>query len=368
MNIFFYDNFSSSYNRFGNRVAEKLVRRNSKIKIFYIHDNYDRKKLLLSKEIENNVIAIQPSRVQDFVQEYPPSSFLCFSYRIPDMYWTTFFNKIDVPTYQVMHGIYVKTYKRNFAFLLKELPRIASYLKYLFKIILLCDNKKQVIINLVKKDLAYIKESNKVDQDTLSNTLILWGIHWKQWFQKNYGYNEKNNYEVCGSFDLALLQDSENLIEHEQDSITYIAQTIAEDGRIKDSYFYEFLDNLEKLINKNSWHLYIKLHPRSNQKYYTAFEKYENVTITSKFPISEMYITHYSALLTVPLHLRKKIVMVQFPDHPIPNEYAYMSPNILGHDQTIEISKIQHSQGDFGKYFAPIEDPHDKVAQIITSN
>jgi hypothetical protein len=365
LNIYFYDNFSSSYNRFGNRVSEKLVDHDPGVKIFYIHDNYDKQTLLLSDRIKNNIVAIKPSSVKQWAKEYPPTSFLCFSYRIPDMYWTLFFNKINIPTFQVMHGIYVKTYKRNIIFLVKELPRIFSYLRYLFKIIRLSDKKTQVMTNLIKKDLAYIKASKEVDQDTLSNTLILWGIHWKEWFQENYGYNENNCYEVCGSFDLALLRDKKNLIEEHQDSITYIAQTISEDGRIEESYFFEFLKNLEKLIIKTGTHFYIKLHPRSNDKYYSAFEKYGNVTITTKFPISDVYITHYSALLTVPLHLRKKIVMVQFPNHPIPDEYIYMSPNIIMHDQDIDINSIKESTGDFERYFAFKTDPHDEVAKIV---
>ena len=60
--------------------------------------------------------------------------------------------------------------------------------------------------------------------------------------------------------------------------------------------------------------------------------------------------------------------MVEFPDHPIPEEYRYMSPNIISHDQKYDVFKARKGSGDFQRYFAFKDNPHDEVARIITSS
>jgi len=219
---------------------------------------------------------------------------------------------------------------------------------------------------MVKKDISYEAKSKTIDEVTLSKNMILWGMHWKKWFADNLGYTDKTNYMVCGSFDFSIL-NSDKLIDNDENSITYISQTIAEDGRIEIKYFEEFLDNLFKLANSINKTFYIKLHPRSNNLYYKRFEKLSNVIVTKDFPISNTYISHYSALLTVPVYLKKNIVLVEFPNHKIPEEYAYMSSNIIGHYDHIseENLKVDGSK-DLSEFFEYHKDPFGRVAQFVT--
>lgn len=366
MNIYFYDNYSSSYNRFGNRVSEKLVNMNNNIKIFYIHDNYDKGEVQLNNFIKDNVFVIPKRKVFDYIKAFPPHSFLCFSFRIPDVYWTTVFNIKGIPTFQVMHGIYVTKYKRTITYILKDIPRIISYTRYLYRLLLLSNNKRSLFVNMIKKDFSYESKSNKIDEITLSKNLILWGTRWKYWFIENFGYSEKCDYHVCGSFDFHLLNDEDNIIRSNENSITYISQTIAEDGRITNKVFEEFIDNLFAMAESMTDILYIKLHPRSNRRFYERFKELDNVVITRKFPISEIYISHYSALLTVPVYLRKKIVLVKFTNHPIPDEYSYMSSNIIDHYKPINIKEMSfETMNDYAEYFEYNKDPFMKVAQFV---
>ena len=367
MNIYFYDNYSSSYNRFGNKVAEKLVELDSSVKIFYIHDNYDKGKVLLRKKIQGNVNIVTPNKVLDIIKEYPPHSFLCYSFRIPDVYWTTFFNKRFIPTFQVMHGIYITNYKRSVSYVLKDFPRVFSYFKYLAKLITISRNKKNLLINMVKKDVGHVGQSKVVDDITLSKTLILWGEHWKEWFIYNQGYKNDTKTEICGSFDFDLLNHKHMLIENDTDSATYISQTICEDGRISEKLFLEFLDSLYEFAKSCNCTFYIKLHPRSNAAFYSKFTLLENVEITRKFPVSEVYISHYSALLTVPAYLNKKIIMVQFPNHSIPKEYSYFATKIIDHDEKILPNDYKvTSRVDFEKYFKYEDNPFGVIARTIT--
>jgi len=366
MNIYFYDNYSSSYNRFGNRVSEKLINIDKNINIFYIHDNYDKGKVVLGTNLKNNVKIIPSQIVDKVVKKYPPNVFLCFSFRIPDVYWTVIFNLMKIPTFQVMHGIYVKKYKRSIPYLLNDIPRIFSYFIYLYKIVKVTKNKFNVITNLIKKDFSYVAKSKIVDDLTLSKTLILWGMHWKEWYIDNFGYGKNTNYLVCGSFDFDLLNKKNQLIENNEDSITYISQTIAEDGRIKKRYFLGFINNLYKFAKNCNKTFYIKLHPRANANYYREFKNLENVIITKNFPISNLYISHYSALLTIPVYLKKKIILVEFPKHSIPEEYLYMSPNIINYNTTIIANDAKINQTvKFSKYFEYVDDPFLKIAKFL---
>ena len=368
MNIYFYDNYSSSYNRFGNRVSVKVVEKNKYSRIFYIHDNYDNGKIRLPKKLRKHVTIIASKNIDRYVKAFPPSSFLCFSFRIPDVYWTAYFNKQNVATFQVMHGIYVKKYKRKLFYVLRDLPRILSYMNYLVKLLVVSKNKYNILINMIKKDIGFVAKSNSIDQETLSKTLILWGSHWKNWFIDNYGYTNQTRFAICGSFDFELLNRKDQIIDCENGSITYICHTFFEDGRVGKKQFNLFLNNLYDFAKINNKKLYIKLHPRSNVKLYEEFKSIENVVFTRKLPICDIYISHYSALLTVPAYLKKTIIMVQFSGHPIPEEYSNMATKIIENTDNISIDDLYTNNitYDYESYFKYESDPFGIIANEIS--
>ena len=368
MNIYFYDNFSSSYNRFGNPVTERLLKLNKNIRVFYIHDNYDNGIVTIQRKDAKRLIAIDKNEVTNYVRKHPPICFLSFSFRIPDVYWTLFFNNLSVPTYQVQHGLYVDNYKRSMTFLLVEIKRVFSYLHYLIRISKLVENQIQTLGSLIKKDVNISINNSEIDEKIRSKNLIIWGEYWKDWFKNQHGYTDSTLFHICGSFDFALLNSPDNLIEDDENSITYICQTLVEDGRLSEKYFEVFISNLSDLIERSDQTIYIKYHPRSDKRLYSNLGGYKNVVFTKKYPFSNVYIGHYSSLLTVGSHMRKDIIFVEFPGHPTPTAFQHMTKNIIQYNDTISMLDLKKNDIDPNYYYEYREDPFGEVARFITSD
>jgi hypothetical protein len=367
-NIYFYDNFSSSYNRFGNLVSERLLKLNKDIRVFYIHDNYDNGIVTIQRKDAKRLIAIDKNKVINFVRKYPPHCFLSFSFRIPDVYWTLFFNNLLIPTYQVQHGLYVDNYKRSVGFLLLEIKRVFSYLHYLIRISKLVENKRQTLGSLIKKDIDISIVNSEIDKKIRSKNVIVWGEYWKSWFKNQLGYTDSTLFHICGSFDFALLNSPDNLIENDESSITYICQTLVEDGRLNKKYFEVFILNLINLIERSEQNVYIKYHPRSDKSLYERLGGYKNVVFTTKYPLSTVYIGHYSSLLTVGSHMNKDIIFIEFPSHPTPSAFQHMTKNIIQYNHTINVLDLLKNDIDPNYYYEYREDPHGEIARILTSD
>jgi hypothetical protein len=365
MNIYFYDNFSSSYNRFGNPVTERLLKLNKDIRVFYIHDNYDNGIVTIQRQDANRLITIDKNEVITFVRKYPPHCFLSFSFRIPDVYWTLFFNNLLIPTYQVQHGLYVNNYKRSMAFLLLEIKRVFSYLHYLTRISKLVENKRQTLGSLIKKDVKIPIANSEIDEKIRSKNLIVWGEYWMTWFKNEHGYTDSTLFHICGSFDFALLNSPDNLIENDKSSITYICQTLVEDGRLNVKYFEVFISNLADLIERSKQTVYIKYHPRSDKNLYARLRGYKNVVFTTKYPFSKVYIGHYSSLLTVGSHMKKDIIFVEFPSHPTPPAFQHMTKNIIQYTDSIKVVDLVKNNFDPNYYYEYMEDPFGEIARIL---
>lgn len=368
MNIYFYDNFSNSYNRFGNNITNRLLKNYTDVKVFYIHDNYDKGVVNIDENHPDRHTVIPASQVKEFVKKYKPASFLSFSYRIPDVYWTLFFNNLGVPTFQVQHGLYVDNYKRSASFVFKEIRRVFSYLCYLLKIAVQVRNRKDTLGSLINKDIRVSIDSLKIDSSIKSKNLIIWGEWWKEWFKETLGYNEQTKYHICGSFDFALLKEPEKLDRSDKDSITYVCQTLVEDGRLNPRYFSEFISVFESVVAKTEKRVFIKYHPRSDKSLYSGLEKYRNVTFTTLYPFSQLYIGHYSSLLTISSYMKKRIVLVEFPGHPTPKQFLHMTDEVIPHYQKIDINKTSNYSIDTEYYYKFLADPYLMISKTLGKN
>jgi hypothetical protein len=368
MNIYFYDNLSSSFERLANKVAEQLVKIENNIRIIYIHDNLDNTEIKFAKSLNNRVFVINKSQVVDYIKLYQPSAYICFSYRIPDVYWNIFFKSRSIPTFQIQHGIYIDYFTRDLKSFIRAIPRNLLYLKYLVLIFFSTRSRIQTLKGILKKDIKGVGKVTKVDDRIKSDYLLVWGQYWIKWFKTYLYYDENTLFKICGNFDFKLLNDENKLIKETEKSVTYITQTLVEDSRLNIQIFNEFLDNINDLANKFDGKIYIKLHPRSDVELYTQLKKNKNVILTFKFPITEYYIGHYSTLLSLPAHLNKKILLISFPDHPIPHIFRQLSEYIQDYDEQIELDLvIKNKNNDSNYYYEYIEDPHFEIAKYIVA-
>ena len=145
--------------------------------------------------------------------------------------------------------------------------------------------------------------------------VLVYGEFWKDYHFKNLGYSYEQQYIVGAPdfTDIPLLRE----VKTASKSICYIAQTLVEDGRLNRKKMLTFVDNLSHAIKENELNLYVRLHPRSDITLYKNLP--DNTVFTNKdFPKTEIYIGHYSSILSKATFLSNNIILVDFPGHEIP--------------------------------------------------
>jgi hypothetical protein len=171
---------------------------------------------------------------------------------------------------------------------------------------------------------------------------------------------------VCGGFDFELLNKQDKLINPERESVIYICQTLVEDGRLEPKMFESYLERLHRCAQNFEGDFYLKLHPRSDLSLYAKFQELDNVIITHKFPIGDIYISHYSTLLSVSVYLKKKILLVQFPGHDVPEAFEHMAKNVINYDEEINLNEIEgFTSIDTDYYYKYHEEPYGEIAKRI---
>jgi hypothetical protein len=374
MNIYFYDNSAVPYQRLGNRISNELINNKQRdIKLFYIYDGYNKEPIEFNEELEPNVTVLDSKKVLKHLQAYPADLFVCFGQpsRIPDAFWTLYFNRKGVETVRVQHGLFIKDYHRTGEFWKNERIRTVYYFTYLLLIFLFTrfGSKLGTILELVNRQVKFLSIEGKTDNRISSKIVIIWGEYWKSWFKSYPYYTDKNTYIICGGFDFEILQQEEKVIYPDGLSATYICQTLVEDGRLEKHVFEAFLERLYEFASGFEGHLYLKLHPRSSEDFYKKLNTLDNVSLTHKFPVSELYISHYSTLLTVSVYLKKKIVLIQFPGHSVPEAFDHMAQNVQNYDEKINLGKISdlNIKPGMDYYYTFIDNPYKRIAEILTT-
>ena len=370
-NIYYYDNSAPPYEKLGNRISEMVVKLQPNINIFYIYDGYNKSSIYLGESYKNNVTILDSKKVIWNLREYPADCFVCYGQpsRIPDAYWTLYFNNKNIPTIRVQHGLFIKDYIRTGGFLKSEAIRSVYYGIYLILIYLQSrfGLKKKTVIELVNKQIKISNLENvQVDNRIGSKFVIIWGDYWKSWFQSYPYYDNNNKYLVCGGFDFEILQRPEKLIKPNRKSIVYICQTLIEDGRLESEMFEAYLERLYKCAKNFDGDFYLKLHPRSELSLYKEIQGLDNVIVTHKFPIGDIYISHYSTLLSVSVYLKKKVLLVTFPGHDIPEAFEHMAKNVINYNEEIKIEKLDDFDSiDTDFFYKYSEKPYEEIAYKI---
>lgn len=360
-NIYFYEVYASNYNRYVIKVAESLYSKEN-INIFFIKENYDKEEINITS---NSITVIPSNQVDHYCNLYQPDVFVNFGFRIPDLYWTMFFKKKCSSTIHVQHGIYIDHFQRSASSFFDDFDRRLQYAWYVFRIIKDSKHKINTLKAMLKKDFKLEYDKNKIDKRIISDDVVIWGHYWEQWYKDNLFYNDDVNFHICGGFDFNLL-DKENSFKCKPNSVTYICQSLIEDGRLSMEFFLEFIDQLVEFCKNHKGKVYIKLHPRSNRVLYNKLKVLENVDFCNKFPISDFYIGHYSTLLILCHHLRKYVLLVDFPNHPPPGIISSISSSRIKFNEVIELNNETISEAaDVDYYCKYISNPFEIIADLI---
>jgi hypothetical protein len=326
--IYLYDRNEVLLERYPSWISQILHRElKEKIAFVFIYSEQLRKGDKPQNLPDNSVVIFQPFLnlrfLEKLIAQYRPVAYMSIGLRIPDILLLAYFNGLNVPTYMVQHGIFVKQLSRvgfvqHFANNFNQFKKYFIYSLSISKMIGMPFHRclKEFYAFYIKGTKKFNEMNMPKDANLLSREVFCFDSSWDTYYIENYGYL-KHQLIYFGNPDYTLAKEC--LANPLEDAICYISQSLVEDGRYLNKDLQSFLYEMKK--NLKGEKVYIKLHPRSNVEIYKHLED-ENFLMTTSFKNCTTYLGHYSSLLEVSSQLGRNVVLWQLEGHDIPESYV----------------------------------------------
>lgn len=331
---YFFDLNEVLIDRYPSKIAKGLLETNNTSRFIFIYSEKYRDGVPINIPKESHSFYIPDLSIREIeklIDKYPPNSLTTIAQRIPDMLMLSIFNKKNIPTFIVQHGLWSDKLERIpiIPLLWSKFSKFKNYIKYVNAI---CKLTKTPFIPtlgelhrfLLKEDIDIPKTKYLNNKIIRAKKAFVFDRSWDDYYVKKYGYNI-NDLIYIGNPDFLLLKDKN--LNNKEDAVCYICQSLVEDGRFFLKDYEEFLKILEKNV-ANSKKLYIKLHPRSKKEFYKSIASNENVVLTEDFPVCKYYIAHYTGMLATAKQISDNILIWKLKDHHIP-EYFLQFGSII---------------------------------------
>lgn len=339
MNIAFFEVRLSSILRFPIWLHPFLLEESSELNIVYFYESADCEiEEVLSKLPKNSIIVkvekISSSKIINQLKSYDIDRLVVMAQRIPDSCIVAAAKKLSIKTLMYQHGLYIPFMKREGGLFINNIYKTFRYFLYVSCTAKLIGHNK--ILLLFKYIRIFLFGHNPIEinfpyKKINVDKVLVYGQHWVDYHIKNFGYHA-DQHEVVGAPDFANLEDFINK-QFVGDDICYIAQTLVEDGRLDRSSMLEFISGLSYALSKNNLLLKVKLHPRSDLTLYEGLPS-NTIYISDDLPKSSVYIGHYSSLIAKATFVTNNIILINFPEHDIPEYIKMLSDHILDFDDT----------------------------------
>ncbi len=296
---------------------------------FYEQDDLQDKSELFKKLPQNSKLIkidkINAKNICDLLLCENLDRLVVMAQRIPDSSIVAAAKFVGIKTIMYQHGLYVPFMKREGSLFVINIRKTYRFIRYALTTASIINTSKiktlQRYINVYIFGKNIVASGFEIDKVNVDKVLV-YGEFWKEYHKEQYGYS-LNKQITVGAPDFSDLGQIKNTPQKK--SLCYIAQTLVEDGRLPRAHMETFLSCVAKSVKKLNIDIYIRLHPRSDESLYKIFG--DNVVLTkTEFPVTEVYLGHYSSLIAKSTFISDKLILVDFPEHNIP-EYIDMLKN-----------------------------------------
>lgn len=242
-------------------------------------------------------------------------------------------NQLDIKIIYKMHGLYVPFMKRNFLFYISNFKKTLKTVYYLFDIIRASRSIRisvGVLLSFVfGLSRAYWAKSELIRIDYA----LVWSEYWVQWHKEHWFISPRSGWVLIGNPDS--LKFKREVVSEEY--VTYIYQTLVEDGRISKNLMYSFYRVLFSVSQNHGKRVVVKWHPRGSDEHRLFLESLGFV-ISFNLPLSNTYIGHYSSLLGLVPLVGGRVFIFELEGHPTPEPIAKISNQIFN-----DVFEFQHN-------------------------
>lgn len=366
--IYFYDLNIILIDRYPADIANKIRKISPQSKFIFIYSEKSQVGKSAKIPLDSKcfyVNDLSTKKLDEIIKLYPPNSFVSIAQRIPDMWMICYFKKKSIHTFVVQHGLWSYRLERIplVYLMIKRIKNIFHYLLYVYNIckinnISYFENVFDYYLFLIKGGIS-VKDTKHLDNNSIrADTAFVFDETWDDYYIHKYGY-EKNAIVYIGNPDDLLLNDVD--LDNIEDAVCYLCQSLVEDGRYTKRKYMKFLKILNSSVACNN-RLIIKLHPRSNMKYYDIFKNNKNVTFSRDLPVCYGYIGHYTSLLSVVSKITDNVLIWKLSEHHIP-EYFYQFAVIVTESEK-ELACFVKEKSKKRRRFVNKKDIKDSIAII----
>jgi len=316
-------------------------------------------------------------KISKFLEDFDPDFVFIGGYRIYDQLITAICNINNIKIYKIQHGFEIDTVNYRLRSVLFKTVKVLRILNCSYNLALISKSSPfQLTLQYVNYFFNGISLKNTLLDNVLFHPTILfvYSEYYKDFWFNKFGLIKEN---MCNITPPDFLMVDKVSTQKQQQGCCYIAQTLVEDGRMSENEFRDLLTEYES-IAKCVEVFIIKLHPRSELKYYENISKLKNVKITNDFPNCTSYLTHYSSLLYTAAFLSEYLILHELKSHKTHEIFKKVNPLIVNSTKeiiTFLTKKISNEKISINKrkkelkYFADFENinPYEQVYNTIIS-
>ena len=345
MKIAFFELTIHGVSRYPSRLSHVLSKHDDAHEfIFYCdHVKYNNENDALNTLPKNSIIkpigAPTAKNILNLLKEDQPDCLVVMAQRMPDSAFVIAAKSLGIKTIMYQHGLYIPFMKREAKIFIEHLGKTIRYMRYAMAIgTMTGQGRLKTLLNYINVFVKGKPASDAFEDLNLLNTdkVLVYGDHWKEYHAEQFGYSIDQQINV-GYPDLEGISELQN--KKPVKNLCYIAQTLIEDGRMDWQIMVSFIESLSSIVRRHNIPLIIKLHPRSDLSLYESLQGYATFE-QQDFPVCDTYIGHYSSVIIKGAFISNKLILVDFPDHEIPEYISELKSAISDYSDVVELEKV----------------------------
>ncbi len=322
--------------------------------------------------------SLNHNRIKKFLIVHNPDLIFINGYRIFDQLWIGIGKSLNIPTYKLQQGFEVKSVYYKVSAIVSKFHK---GIKMLYALNSLSKILNGNFFKVFAQYLQYLFRGKPLRNSLLDNKLLrpekvfVYSNFYKQFWNEKFGF-EYDKMVLITPIDFLLIPQIR--AKKKEKACCYIAQTLVEDGRMNKKAFLKLMNEYKTIASKIEKFI-IKLHPRSNIKFYDSFKELRNVEFTREFPNCTAYLTHYSSMIFTASFLSDTVILHELEGHPTPeifNKVAFLKTSNIKKIENVLLNTSKVKEPDFEErkkeidFYAVYEkiNPYDKIFQHLTFN
>jgi len=240
-------------------------------------------------------------------------------------------NTLNIPIAYKMHGLYVEDVKRNISFYFLSIKKVLRTVRYLIDIGFFTKYVRIPVGILLSFVFGVSRKTWMISEMLQVDYCLVWSEYWRPWHERHWHMNPRKGWNITGNPDTEKLTN----VEHNEEGICYVYQTLVEDGRISKQAMESFYDGLAMVARNENINVKVKWHARGDAMIREELES-RGFFVQDELPFSKVYVGHFSSLLGLMPLVGGVLVIFELEGHVTPEPIRQCATVIVNDMKRLE--------------------------------